>query len=113
VAAASKGATVAEDTDDTDPTEELGLVRSWLARPGVRVLRVDGELASPVAGGAALASTVAEAGRLAGRLRRDHQVLGGRKVRRRATTPATTAATTSPAATTPAAAMPAATSLQR
>jgi hypothetical protein len=78
----------------------------------VRVLRVDGELASPVAGGAALASTVAEAGRLAGRLRRDHQVLGGRKVRRRAT-PATTAATTSPAATTPATATPAATSLQR
>jgi DNA polymerase III subunit epsilon len=113
VAAASEGATVAEDTDDTDPTEELGLVRSWLARPGVRVLRVDGELASPVAGGAALASTVAEAGRLAGRLRRDHQVLGGRKVRRRATTPATTAATTSPAATTPATTSPAATSLQR
>jgi DNA polymerase-3 subunit epsilon len=64
-----------------DPTEELGLVGRWLARPGVRVLAAEGTYASPVAGGAALATTLAEATALARTLRRDHQLLRGVKVR--------------------------------
>jgi DNA polymerase-3 subunit epsilon len=67
-----------------DDAEEVGLVLDWLGRPGGRVVSTDGAWALPVAGGAALATTVDEARRLGRQLRRDRQVLGGAKVVRRA-----------------------------
>ena len=64
--------------------EEVAQLAAWLARDGVRPLRVDGEWAEPVAGGALLAATVAEARTVARAVQRDRQELHGTKVRRRA-----------------------------
>jgi DNA polymerase III subunit epsilon len=64
--------------------EEVGLVLAWLDRPGVRAVAVDGSWAEPVAGGRALAATLAESRRVAREVRRDRQVLSGAKVIRRA-----------------------------
>jgi DNA polymerase III subunit epsilon len=66
-----------------DDAEEVALVLSWLARPGVRLVEVDGELALPLAGGAALEATLREAREVARAVRRDHQHLAGTKIRRR------------------------------
>lgn len=63
--------------------EEIDLVATWLQRPGVALLAVEGVLAEPVAGGAALATTVAEATRVRRVLRRDRQLATGTKVVRR------------------------------
>lgn len=68
---------------DRHDAEELGLVLAWLARPGVRIVRVDGQLAVPWHGGAALHAAVTEARQVERAVRRDHQQLTGAKVRRR------------------------------
>ncbi len=68
-------------TDGAETAEEQGVLLSWLARPGVRVLWVDGTLASPVAGGAAVASAVTEALAVARHQRRDQLALDREKVR--------------------------------
>ena len=75
------GPSVAPRPQDTD---ELDLALTWLDRPGVQLVHVDGTLASPVAAGAALTSTVAESRQVERDRRRDHQTLSGQKVRRRA-----------------------------
>jgi DNA polymerase III subunit epsilon len=63
--------------------EEVGLVLAWLDRPGVRPVAVDGSWTEPLAGGRALAATLAESRRVAREVRRDRQVLTGAKVVRR------------------------------
>jgi DNA polymerase III subunit epsilon len=63
--------------------EEVTLVATWLERPGVVVLHVDGVLATPLAGGAALSAAVTEAGRVDRALRQDADAIGRRKVLRR------------------------------
>ncbi len=74
------------DTGDVLPAsgrEEADLVRRWMSSDAVRVRHVDGELTSPVAGGAQLAA-VREELRAAGRATRgDEVVLTRAKVRRR------------------------------
>jgi DNA polymerase III subunit epsilon len=67
---------------DRDDAEEVGLVLSWLDRPGVRLVAGHG-WAEPVAGGRALAEVVRESRRVAKQVRRDQQVLAGAKVVRR------------------------------
>jgi hypothetical protein len=58
-------------------------VATWLDRPDVRALAVDGEFSSTTRGGAALAAALVEGRRVARQVRRDRQQLAGRKVRRR------------------------------
>jgi DNA polymerase III subunit epsilon len=74
-------------TDPAPPgredAEEVGLVATWLDRPDVRALAVDGEFSSTTRGGAALAAALVEGRRVARQVRRDRQQLAGRKVRRR------------------------------
>jgi DNA polymerase III subunit epsilon len=75
-----------EDLDgppSRDDAEEVGLVLSWLDRPGVRLVAATG-WAEPAAGGQALAEAVDEARRVARQVRRDQQLLAGTKVVRRA-----------------------------
>lgn len=66
-----------------EDAEELRLVRAWLERPGTRLLWVDGCLAEPHRGGAALHATRREARRVTRQVGRDRQALAGTKVRRR------------------------------
>jgi DNA polymerase III subunit epsilon len=66
-----------------DDAEEVALVLAWLARPGIRLVEVEGELALPRAGGAALHATLREARQVARAVRRDHQHLAGAKITRR------------------------------
>jgi DNA polymerase III subunit epsilon len=84
--AAADGATVI-DTDDegaaTPSFEEVRLLLRWLDADGVRIVAADGTVASRIAGGAALAATVAEARAVTRRVQRDRQTLDGEKVRRR------------------------------
>jgi DNA polymerase III subunit epsilon len=76
-----------------DDAEEVALVLAWLARPGVRLLEVEGELALPWAGGAQLHATVQEARQVARAVRRDRQHLSRTKVARRGPTADTPEAT--------------------
>ena len=63
--------------------EESDLVRRWMGSEGVRVRHVDGELASPVAGGLALERIRDELRAAERSVRADDVVLERRKVRRR------------------------------
>lgn len=74
--------------------EELRLVRDWLDAAGVRAVWVEGTLAEPCAGGAALHAVRREARRVARQVGRDRQTLSGAKVVRR--TSANRQATTAP-----------------
>ncbi len=80
-------AAAAVDTDGdvvTTPSfEEVRLLLRWLGADGVRIVEADGTVASTLAGGAALAATVAEARAVTRRVHRDRQALDGEKVRRR------------------------------
>lgn len=64
--------------------EEVELVRAWTAEPDVSLVATSVALHRPVAAGQTLAATIAEGRRTDRMVRRDHQVLTGRKVRRRA-----------------------------
>ncbi len=77
-----------------DDAEEVGLVLAWLARPGVRLVEVEGEFTLPWAGGAALHATLQEARQVARAVRRDQQHLAGTKVSRRSAAPGAAEATT-------------------
>jgi DNA polymerase-3 subunit epsilon len=74
---------VASGPPTPEDAEELRLVRTWLDRPGTRVLWATDGLAEPVGGGAALARTRREARSVARQVSRDRQVLSGTKVVRR------------------------------
>jgi DNA polymerase III subunit epsilon len=77
-------ATAAGATSDRlAPREELGLIATWLEADDVRLVRADGELASPLAGGAALAATSALLRDVQRSLRSDDTALERRKVRQR------------------------------
>jgi DNA polymerase III subunit epsilon len=65
------------------PREELGLVATWLEGDGVQLVRCEGQFASPLAGGAALAAASARLRDVARSLRNDETVLERRKVRQR------------------------------
>lgn len=67
-----------------DDAEELALLHRWLAAPGRRLIHASDGYAEPVAGGAALHTTVTEARSVARQLRRDRQTLADDKVVRRA-----------------------------
>ncbi|MFP5309378.1 MAG: DEDD exonuclease domain-containing protein [Actinomycetes bacterium] len=73
----------AEEVPPAARAEEQRLVARWLAGRGCRVVHVDGELAEPVRGGAAVHAAAAEARRLSRQVGRDRQVLAGDKVARR------------------------------
>jgi DNA polymerase III subunit epsilon len=62
---------------------ERRLVRAWLESGEVRLLRVRGTWALPVAGGVALAEAVLEARRVERQVRRDREAMTGAKVARR------------------------------
>ncbi len=71
------------DRDEAAATAERLLVARWLARGQHRLVAAEGRWVEPVAGGAALAATLAEAAACDRATRRDGQVLRGAKVRRR------------------------------
>ena len=60
---------------------EVELLARWLDEPGGVLLDVVGTWAHPVAGGAVTAATVAEAGDVGRTVRRDRQLLSGRRRR--------------------------------
>lgn len=64
--------------------EEVELVRAWARDPRVHLVSTSDALRRPVAGGQALAVTIAQGRRTDRLVRQDHQVLTGAKVRRRA-----------------------------
>lgn len=64
---------------------ELQLLHHWFEAGGVRIVASTDPLAEPVAGGAMLTATVAEARQLDRQRRRDEQLITGAKVRRRTT----------------------------
>ena len=74
---------VPEPIDPPAGREEADLVRRWLESEGVRIRHVDGLLASPVAGGLALAQVREELRAAERSVRGDDVVLERRKVRRR------------------------------
>ncbi len=65
--------------------EEVDLVRRWIESEGVRLAHVDGVLASPVAGGLALARTRDELREAERSVRADDLTMERRKIRRRST----------------------------
>lgn len=71
------------DADQPSGDEEVRLLLDWLSSAGVRVLEVKGTWTTAVGTGP-LARRVAQADRLARRLRRDQQLLSNRKVTARA-----------------------------
>lgn len=80
---------VREPTDPPAGREEADLVRRWLESEGVRIRHVEGVLASPVAGGLALAQVREELRAAERSVRGDDVVLERRKVRRRRSDPTT------------------------
>jgi DNA polymerase III subunit epsilon len=65
------------------PREELGLIAGWLETAEVELVHADGELASPLAGGAELAATATLLRDAQRALRGDDNALERRKVRQR------------------------------
>ncbi|MFO7959660.1 MAG: DEDD exonuclease domain-containing protein [Nitriliruptoraceae bacterium] len=63
--------------------EEVELVRTWTTDPEVRLVATSVALHRPIAAGNALATAIAEGRRTDRRVRQDHQLLSGAKVRRR------------------------------
>jgi hypothetical protein len=80
-----------------EDAEEVALVAAWLADPPTRIVRTSGEVASPLAGGRALARELDDSRRVERLVRNDADLLSGRKVRRRDTG----TAGTEPSATVP------------
>lgn len=58
-------------------------MRTWTTDPEVRLVATSVALHRPVAAGNALATAIAEGRRTDRRVRQDHQLLSGAKVRRR------------------------------
>ncbi len=69
------------DHDDPAARGEVELLARWLDAPGGILLDVVGTWAQPVAGGRVTATTVAEAGDVSRTVRRDRQLLSGRRTR--------------------------------
>ena len=81
-------ATTPEPVSAPPGREESDLVRRWLESDGIRVRHVDGVLASPIAGGLALAKIRDELRAAERSVRHDDITLDRRKVRRRSSTDA-------------------------
>ncbi len=72
---------LARDPDEPAARGEVELLARWLDEPGTVLLDVVGTWAHPVAGGAVTAATVAEASDVGRSVRRDRQLLSGRRTR--------------------------------
>jgi DNA polymerase-3 subunit epsilon len=85
VAASLAGALPERAGDEEALREELTIVATWLERTDVRLVWAEGELASPVHGGAELAQMSALLREVSRSVRSDEHTLERRKVRQRST----------------------------
>jgi DNA polymerase-3 subunit epsilon len=85
VAAALTGALQEVPSVEEPLREEVTIVATWLEQPDVRLIWADGELASPIDGGAELARMSALLREVARSVRSDDQMLERQKVRQRGT----------------------------